>query len=352
MSQLRVYWPDFDETASVTTELSAAYCSGGTSVSTGTFASQPAGLAFRPAGDFVAPPERLRLRVTVVDAADTTDGLGQPAVRCAIRQPGRLVPSGLKLWSDGEDDRSTELPGGRPARQNSSEDSQRAQLPADSDRSGSLATGITLRVVRADDMADDSLQSDGFLIGSDRDGRGWDEDLCADEDPAVGSAEDAITIRFPGVRSEIDGARPTREPRPEQYRGSRGGARQQMSSGPANRTRGRYLGGGGEGQGDSRHDESGQRDPSVLLRPAQKVGPVTRMAVQPSRVSQRRIVDRAEQLFANRECPRCSYALVEPVELNDGIRGRNGREIPGTATLVGFCCQACELEWSISLAVI
>lgn len=56
-------------------------------------------------------------------------------------------------------------------------------------------------------------------------------------------------------------------------------------------------------------------------------------------------VARAAALRRNDCCPRCRRPMVEPLELNDGICGRNNRPIPGTATLVGFHCQNCDWEW-------
>lgn len=59
------------------------------------------------------------------------------------------------------------------------------------------------------------------------------------------------------------------------------------------------------------------------------------------------VVTRARLLFENRECPECGYPVVEPLELNDAVLGRNGRPIPGSATLVGFRCCGCDCEWSV-----
>lgn len=69
---------------------------------------------------------------------------------------------------------------------------------------------------------------------------------------------------------------------------------------------------------------------------------------EPAPRSQRmNIIQRAQSLFANRTCPRCQYALVKPLELEDGIVNRAGLTIPGTATLVGFHCLGCDCEWSV-----
>lgn len=67
-------------------------------------------------------------------------------------------------------------------------------------------------------------------------------------------------------------------------------------------------------------------------------------------ISSQRTLDvlvRAQLLRDNRECPECGHPLVEPVELNDARVSRNGMPIPGTATLVGFRCCSCEIEWAV-----
>jgi hypothetical protein len=59
------------------------------------------------------------------------------------------------------------------------------------------------------------------------------------------------------------------------------------------------------------------------------------------------IVARARLLHENRECPYCAHPVVEPIELEDGLIGRNRLPIPGTATLVGFNCARCRAEWPV-----
>jgi hypothetical protein len=54
---------------------------------------------------------------------------------------------------------------------------------------------------------------------------------------------------------------------------------------------------------------------------------------------------RARALRTNDTCPHCRRSLVEPLELDDGMRTRNNLPIPGTATLVGFHCLNCHREW-------
>lgn len=59
------------------------------------------------------------------------------------------------------------------------------------------------------------------------------------------------------------------------------------------------------------------------------------------------IVTRARVMFQNRRCQHCGYPVVEPLELDDALMNTSGREIPGTATLVGFRCHSCDAAWSI-----
>lgn len=58
-------------------------------------------------------------------------------------------------------------------------------------------------------------------------------------------------------------------------------------------------------------------------------------------------ISRAQALFANRVCPFCSYAVVEPLELHDAAINSAGLPIPGTSTLVGFHCHGCDAEWGV-----
>jgi hypothetical protein len=59
----------------------------------------------------------------------------------------------------------------------------------------------------------------------------------------------------------------------------------------------------------------------------------------------RDVVTRAHTIFRNQCCPTCRRRVVEPIELADALFNRNNLPIPGTATLVGFHCCACEREW-------
>ena len=56
-------------------------------------------------------------------------------------------------------------------------------------------------------------------------------------------------------------------------------------------------------------------------------------------------VTRARVEKENRACPCCHRASVQPLELGDAVRNRNGAKVPGTATVVGFRCSGCRHEW-------
>ncbi len=57
------------------------------------------------------------------------------------------------------------------------------------------------------------------------------------------------------------------------------------------------------------------------------------------------VISRARLLFANRQCRQCRYPVVELLELDDAEVNRQGLEIPGTSTIVGFRCHSCDAEW-------
>ncbi|MEO2018763.1 MAG: hypothetical protein ABGZ53_30820 [Fuerstiella sp.] len=59
-------------------------------------------------------------------------------------------------------------------------------------------------------------------------------------------------------------------------------------------------------------------------------------------------VDRARIIRENSVCPECSQMNVEPLELQDAvISPKNRLPVPGTATIVGFHCNACSTEWPV-----
>lgn len=71
-------------------------------------------------------------------------------------------------------------------------------------------------------------------------------------------------------------------------------------------------------------------------------------APRSQRIARNRINDtvtRARILSANCRCPACRHPVTEPIELADGMYTRNNLPIPGTATLVGFRCTRCHVEW-------
>lgn len=84
---------------------------------------------------------------------------------------------------------------------------------------------------------------------------------------------------------------------------------------------------------------SSETDPVILSFP-QKEAPSTKSIFSNA-------VRRAEVIYKNRICPTCNHPEVEPLELDDGIRNRNGVPIPGTCTLVGFHCLSCHSEWPV-----
>lgn len=56
-------------------------------------------------------------------------------------------------------------------------------------------------------------------------------------------------------------------------------------------------------------------------------------------------LNRARVLRKNSVCPHCHKPDVTPLQLNDARLNRNGKPVPGTATIVGFHCQCCRAEW-------
>lgn len=75
----------------------------------------------------------------------------------------------------------------------------------------------------------------------------------------------------------------------------------------------------------------------------------------PRRYQSRRRVNmlrRARLLRENSRCPHCGHPVVEPLELEDALYSRGNLPIPGTATLVGFHCEACHAEWPASSEVV
>ena len=58
--------------------------------------------------------------------------------------------------------------------------------------------------------------------------------------------------------------------------------------------------------------------------------------------------DRARTIRDNRICPACESIDVEPLELEDGlVSARSHLPIPGTATIVGFHCNHCAVDWPV-----
>jgi len=57
------------------------------------------------------------------------------------------------------------------------------------------------------------------------------------------------------------------------------------------------------------------------------------------------VVERAQTIHSNRRCPHCQGTSVSPLELADALLNQNHKPIPGTATLVGFRCHLCLVDW-------
>jgi hypothetical protein len=56
---------------------------------------------------------------------------------------------------------------------------------------------------------------------------------------------------------------------------------------------------------------------------------------------------RARVLHDNRCCPNCRRGGVIPLDLGDGDDRNRAMPVPGSSTLVGFCCEACGAEWPV-----
>ena len=72
--------------------------------------------------------------------------------------------------------------------------------------------------------------------------------------------------------------------------------------------------------------------------------PVAKRAVAPPHFLA--MTERTRQVSHNRHCRLCGRVAVEAVELLDQALSRNGRPVPGTASVVGFHCRACDYEWT------
>lgn len=67
-----------------------------------------------------------------------------------------------------------------------------------------------------------------------------------------------------------------------------------------------------------------------------------------SRMRSQSPVDRARIEYRNQRCRKCGRVTVETVELDDALLDRRGIPIPGTATIVGFFCNACRHDWPVN----
>jgi hypothetical protein len=66
------------------------------------------------------------------------------------------------------------------------------------------------------------------------------------------------------------------------------------------------------------------------------------------RMRSQSIVDRARLEHRNQRCRHCGRVTVETIELDDALLDRRGMPIPGTATVVGFFCNACRHDWPVN----
>lgn len=63
--------------------------------------------------------------------------------------------------------------------------------------------------------------------------------------------------------------------------------------------------------------------------------------------TQEQLLTRAKIVHRNRCCRYCDSPSVVPMQRNDAVMNRNGMPIPGTATLIGFRCRRCSVEWRV-----
>jgi hypothetical protein len=66
------------------------------------------------------------------------------------------------------------------------------------------------------------------------------------------------------------------------------------------------------------------------------------------RMRSQSVVDRARLEHHNQRCRQCGRVTVETIELEDALLDRRGMPIPGTATVVGFFCNACRHDWPVN----
>jgi hypothetical protein len=59
-------------------------------------------------------------------------------------------------------------------------------------------------------------------------------------------------------------------------------------------------------------------------------------------------IGRAKLRHLNQTCGCCGRITVEPIELDDALFDRKNEPIPGSATIIGFRCDACGHEWPAS----
>jgi hypothetical protein len=90
-------------------------------------------------------------------------------------------------------------------------------------------------------------------------------------------------------------------------------------------------------------ERTGRRGPECFEEQGTAVAtcplPVNRIGMDP--------LMRARVLHENRCCPRCRRGGVIPLDLGDGDKRNPAMPVPGSATLIGFCCDSCGAEWGV-----
>lgn len=67
-----------------------------------------------------------------------------------------------------------------------------------------------------------------------------------------------------------------------------------------------------------------------------------------NRMRSQTVVERTRLQHRNQSCTKCRRATVESIEADDALLDRKCTAIPGTATVVGFFCNACRHEWPVN----
>lgn len=87
---------------------------------------------------------------------------------------------------------------------------------------------------------------------------------------------------------------------------------------------------------------------AAMDAPIDDVPPILSFPAIADRMRSQSIVGRARLEHRNQRCRQCGRVTVETVELDDALLDRRGMPIPGTATVVGFFCNACRHDWPVN----